>query len=677
MPRPTDWDALGLAGDPTPGDPDRIDQLARSLAELGGVARDIDNALNMVLAKTGDGAWMGQTADALREKIEGPLRSFVRSIAEAFEGSAHTLVFYAAAMREQQSRADTALSQGRGLTSEEDRPLRDEYAATARAAGAALAEAASSAAATVSEAARGIKQPVSDCEMFWDAFKWLAIILIVPALLVGGPVALLAIGVNLTLFIKTAVDFSQGKAGLLDLFLAGLGMIAPTTKAVPIFQLVGAAAKFTWQGLKTAGPAVFGFFRGLFTGGGLRTVTILPGLRGFAALAGTWIRSGSLWVMAPLTHMPSFTGMIRTSGIVAVQGLRAVPGVIRAFPGAVARGAGAAWSWTGRTFSAGMTLGGKGLGAAWDFAVAQLGGAKILRLVLPVDAGEIGRFGLREALRLGVVERGLQARNLFGAPLAGALGRGAAAVPPPPVQHVGSLLDVPRPDLTRLQLGDWSGMRALDLHVGPAGGIGLAAPPAFRAGTGFGDGLMFAPDAVRRLDALLDTPIHELNAVRVGDWAAPAARGDLGLGVSANLGTTLNHGPAFAGTQGLHTQGLPALSTTPAQALNLHTPTNLHAPADGGSLSVSTTHTASPQAGASLTHAGVSGTSANNALDLLFPSTMNRADTPVFGTGAHLSETTTQARVAHNVTLHLDEYARSRPTDLQTTPSPSLAPQSA
>lgn len=102
MPRPTDWDALGLGTDPTPGDPDRIDQLARSMAELGSVARDIDDALNTVLAKTGDGAWMGKTADALREKIEGPLRDFVRSIAEAFEGSSQTLVLYSSAMREQQ-----------------------------------------------------------------------------------------------------------------------------------------------------------------------------------------------------------------------------------------------------------------------------------------------------------------------------------------------------------------------------------------------------------------------------------------------------------------------------------------------------------------------------------------------------------------------------------------------
>ncbi|SDM13121.1 hypothetical protein SAMN05421874_14016 [Nonomuraea maritima] len=737
MPRPTDWDALGLGTDPTPGDPDRIDQLARSMAELGSVARDIDDALNTVLAKTGDGAWMGKTADALREKIEGPLRDFVRSIAEAFEGSSQTLVLYSSAMREQQARADNALSQGRGLTSEDDLPQRDGYAATARQAGDAMADAASSAAAKVSALARGIKQPVSDCDLFWEAFQWLAILLIVPALILGGPAALVAIGANLTLFIKTAVDFSQGKAGLLDLFLSGLGLIAPTTKAIPIFKLISAGAKLTWQGLRAFGIGAFNFFRGMFTGGGLRDIAIIPGLRNFTSLAGTWIKSGGLWVMAPLTRMPSFTAVIRTGGLVAIDGIRAVPGVIRAVPPAIARGAVATWNGAGRAITTGLNLAGRGLTATWNFTVSQLGGARVLRLILPVDAGEISRFGLREALRLGFVERGLMGRNVFGAPLLNAGGRSAAAAAPPNLHSTGSLMDLPRPDLVRLELGDWSGMRALDLNVGRAN-IGLASPTDFRVSNAFTDGLRFAPDAVRRVDALLDTPISQLNAVRVGDWAL-GARTEPGLGVSAHLTALPNEGPAFAGTQGLSTlqnpAGLNALTTLqpPANLQNvaaLQTSTNLHVPAnlqnptglhglatvqppaglhgaaqssaglhglaaveapaglhvpaglqstgglhglaDGGSVSVSslsTTHASVP----GIAHAGGSGTSVNSALDLLFPSSMNRADAPVFGTGAHLSEPSTQARVAHNVTLHLDEYAPARGANVPTQPTPPPA----
>lgn len=673
MPRPGDWDVLGLDGDPVPGDPDRLDRLAASLGELGRVAREIDDALGLVLVKTGDGAWIGQTAEALREKIEGRLRDFVRSVAEGFEASSRALSAYVAVMREQQGRADGALNEGRGLAADDVR--RQVLAGTARQAGAALAEAGTSCAATVEAAGAGIKQPVSDCELFWEVFQWLAIILIVPALVVGGPVALFAIGVNLTVFIKMAVDFANGRAGILDLFLSGLGMVAPTTKAIPIVALVKTAVQLSWRGLRGVGPVLLGVFRGLSGGGVFRGVAFLPGLRGFAAVAGSWIRSGSLWVMTPLTRVPSFTALVRGSGLVVIQGIQAVPGAIRSLSGLALRGAAAGWG-----------LAGRAAGASWGVVVSQLGGAKAWRLVLPVDAGEVGRFGFREALRLGVVERGLMGRNVFGAPLIAAGGDVAAVVPAPSARPVSSLLDLPGPDLARLRAGDWSGMRALDLAgTGPAGpggsGAGLAAPAHFGVHTAFGDGMQFGPAAVRRLDALLDTPVQQVNGLRIGEWATGGWRQETQTGMSVQAGGTLGHGSAFAGTGApvhaldLHT---PAASQT---VTGLHTPaaqtvTGLHTPVTSQTMTGlhAGPHPTSAQITGSTVSAAVPATGrgavANDALELLSPSSMNRADTPVFGAGAHLAEPATQAKTAHNITLGLHEY----PSTPSTTGSARTAP---
>ena len=114
--------------------------------------------------------------------------------------------------------------------------------------------------------------PISECEAFWEAFKWLAIILIIPALIFGGPIALIALGVNLALFIKTIVDVAKGDASFLDLFLAGLGLIAPTTKALPIFSIIKAVGKGIAAGVKGIAQTfktVFSkdfLFSGLLTG---------------------------------------------------------------------------------------------------------------------------------------------------------------------------------------------------------------------------------------------------------------------------------------------------------------------------------------------------------------------------------------------------------------------------
>ncbi|WSA41683.1 hypothetical protein OG946_32525 [Streptomyces sp. NBC_01808] len=67
--RPTDWHILDLADDPTPGDPERVKQLARELHDF---ADDVADALRQIKGMAGEDAllrWAGKTAKAF---LAGP-----------------------------------------------------------------------------------------------------------------------------------------------------------------------------------------------------------------------------------------------------------------------------------------------------------------------------------------------------------------------------------------------------------------------------------------------------------------------------------------------------------------------------------------------------------------------------------------------------------------------------
>ncbi|MEV0565938.1 hypothetical protein [Dactylosporangium sp. NPDC050588] len=537
MPRPTDWDKVGLGGDPTPGDPARIDEVIASLRSLGTVAREVDTALAAVLDTAGPEAFAGKTAEALREKISGRLRGFVQSLAEAFEWSATALTTYVAVMRDEQWRADQALTQARGMA--EDDPGRPALTDTARTAGEHQSAAADTASNRIVEAYQNIKQPVSGCEEFWEIFKWIAIALILPALVFGGPIALVAIGVNLALFIKTAVDFAHGNATALEFFLSALGILAPTTRAVPIFQIIAAGAKFAWNGLKAGAFAVFKFFGNAFRGIISHPFVIFPGLHDIATVAGTWIRNGALWLRTGITDLPALTGIaLSKAGLFVVNGVRGIQAFATSVPSMVAK------------FGA----------STWTFLKTEFGGNRWLRLFLPAEADEL-HLGVWKATKLAVFDRGVLGHHLYGLP------RPHVFLP----ESGGGGVHL---DLNDVRTGNLTVPPRIEtVNVGSFEGIGriTPTPPAMQLHSTIGDGFHFSGDAVRSIDAIMLSPMDTLTRVRVEGMSIgmpPLHTFDPGTGVSAGVHLQPVSPAQHAGVGGnLHLPAVSAVTAPPPSSL--------------------------------------------------------------------------------------------------------------
>ncbi|MFQ3555697.1 hypothetical protein QZN11_02625, partial [Streptomyces gramineus] len=570
MPRPTDWNAIGLDSDPTPGDPDQIRTLSTELNHLGSEARRISTAIDAVMNTAGDSVFVGEAANALRDKVNGRLRGHIEDVAQSFESAATALTTWADKLVDLQSRADGALNSGRGLS--EDDPDRETYASTARQAGTEHGEGASAAAGSISGVSN-IQLPISKCQIFWEAFQWLAIILIVPALIFGGPIALLALGVNLTLFIKTIVDFANGDASFLDLFLAGLGILAPTTKALPIFQIIkGVGTTAFAKGFANIARGTFQALRNLFTNG-FRPTTLLLGLRDLVKLGSTWVYKGGLWVLDGIHNLPGIIGRgVNSAGLTIVQGIKGIPGFVRGLPATFSKGWQATKTWVGQEF----------------------GGTKWLRIFLPVDAAEIGEYGFARALRISLFDRGVLGQHVFGAPITSGIGRTISSVPIDP-RGVDALVDMPRIQLDQVRFGAGPGqssIRNLDLNLpGPHLDVtSTLRPPTLNLGDvgAIAHRGNFGVHAARTVDALVDMPHVQLANVHVENFGALGGRSEVGVSAATPTVTTASglHVPASAGVPG----AAHGLTGTPVTAVpggahttltGLHpTPANLTSTAD-------------------------------------------------------------------------------------------------
>lgn len=234
MARPGDWGPLGLHGDPVPGDPDVLRSLHSQMEDLGELAREVTSGLNRVLNESAD-SFIGKTAEAVRTKIDGHLKGFIDSVGNSFGVSAPATLDYLNAVVEAQAKADQALTGAQGLSQDDVRLValkaqahdaRDDYMTAAGRYSEKLLD-----------ASHMIKQPISGWQLFLEALGILAIILAVLGAIFGGWVGLIALAVNVALLIKTAVDFAEGKASALDMVLAVIGVLFPSTKGLNIGQL--------------------------------------------------------------------------------------------------------------------------------------------------------------------------------------------------------------------------------------------------------------------------------------------------------------------------------------------------------------------------------------------------------------------------------------------------------
>lgn len=276
--RPGDWSALGLDGDPTPGDPATLTVVADAMRDLATSAGTINTGLKELQVTAGDGQrFIGKTADALRDKVDDHLFKFVGRVEESFHTAETALRTYSTVVTNAQAEADQALSAAQGLA-QDDAQLPG------------LKQRASDAKGDVSTAAKELRkqlhtagelmvQPVSDCDLFWEVFQWLTIILSVLAIFTGGILAVIAWGMNAVLLIKTIVAFSQGKASGLELGLAFLGVLFPTTKGINVGALLkglGNSLKGGVNGLAMAGKNIWSQIGHFSTLTGLPKFVIAP-----------------------------------------------------------------------------------------------------------------------------------------------------------------------------------------------------------------------------------------------------------------------------------------------------------------------------------------------------------------------------------------------------------------
>ncbi|MFL6117723.1 MAG: putative T7SS-secreted protein, partial [Catenulispora sp.] len=237
MTRPTDWSALGLSSDPTPGDQAQVQDVYDLLHTLATDYQTILDTINTVNGYADSGNLTGATADALRQQMNGRITNFVKSAQQAFSQAAPAINTYLTALTQHQATADGLLTkaQNSGLKPTDDTVK--GWATQAKQAGTDL-QTASDAAVKVIHNLPGPSDPLSPWEEFLKILGWIALLLILPAMIFGGVIALVEFVVNAILFVNALIEFAQGNLSVGGLLLAALGIIAPTTRALSLGDIV-------------------------------------------------------------------------------------------------------------------------------------------------------------------------------------------------------------------------------------------------------------------------------------------------------------------------------------------------------------------------------------------------------------------------------------------------------
>lgn len=432
---PGDWNQVGYGGNPVAGNPRVLDGFTRDFRLLRDLAADVDAGLDNMLRTASDGGFEGKTADALRTYVKQSLKKFMANARSAFDLAASATARYANALRDAQGRAERAAERGgavaippAGLVGKNAPPPAELTAAKndveaevdfitgeAKILEDALRTAADMVSSPIAPLKKSFKQRL--VEGLWKALEIVTIVVSIAAMIVGGPLGLLAFGMGAVLFFKALVDYRQGKLNGVGLGLAFLGILFPSTKglttAAGLVRMLKAGASI---GAKGAGRALSAGGRLVMQAGRL---VMAP--RTMAALTGQ-----GLWKLFQGGGRMFATGMSRLPGLLAGTP-RALMGAMR-MAGGFARGMMRSARFTLRrdffmaTAFIGGGMGGRlgvyaltNVGRAFDFAVAAL---------LPLRYAELTKYGFRAAFRMGILERGLLGKPSIG----GALGRTAGSV---------------------------------------------------------------------------------------------------------------------------------------------------------------------------------------------------------------------------------------------------------
>ncbi|TDC73169.1 hypothetical protein [Streptomyces hainanensis] len=390
MPRPPDWSAINLGEDPTPGDPDELQSLIDSQADLLDIADEVDSSLTSLMSEHST-SFKGETADALRDLMDNRLRKYIEGYRDAQQAVQDALVTYRGVMVEQQGIADAALTAGQGLD-EDDEEGRESQKGKAEEAREALESAAQTAGEALNAAAYDIPSPVDECAEFWKFLTFFALALILPAIILGGPVALAALAINAALLVKTAIDFANGNASITELVLSIIGVLVPTTRGINITKIGSAFknwGKMTFAPMKNMNALGKFIFLTDLVGRGMLWMPMAFG-RGLA-----WLFVGGMNMGGAIGHFSGF----------ALDVLRA--GWVTGGLGGLGRASINLTRWTGSTalFRLNNATGFGG------YVVSHFKGFGPLAIIAPVNAAELGRTfsfaGLANAFKISLVNRGL------------------------------------------------------------------------------------------------------------------------------------------------------------------------------------------------------------------------------------------------------------------------------
>jgi hypothetical protein len=386
--RPADWSALGLSADPTPGDADSLQQVLSLLNDISQATGTIESTLQAVLGTAGSGNFEGLTAQALQGQISSRFIHFMSAASSSFSTAYSAANTFSASLSTYQNIADTALTKAQAVTPPPPPPppvdpligplptptptITDPqvlaWQSQANQAGTDLLAAATAAANAIGAVSNGV-EPISGWQEFWEALGWIALLLMIPAIIFGGFFAILAFAVNMVLFIHAAVQFGEGQISFGQLLLSFLGIIAPTTEGLDLATLI---------------PSLL---RGA---GDLLTDSV------------NFLKFG-LSEFMNLTRAFSFTGFFSVDTLLAI-GRFAYTGLVWTFNGIKALPTLAADGSLAVGKSLGNLLVGAGRSIIDDFQTGAW-----VRLVLPLKGSEISTVGFAGAFRLGILERGFGA----------------------------------------------------------------------------------------------------------------------------------------------------------------------------------------------------------------------------------------------------------------------------